>query len=88
MGYSKKAKRHARGSYSEGLAVLWTGLGHSREESQLGPLAPSERRGEGCRGEGPISRETHGVTPHPAPLSPLRGARGPNAIIVICAEAP
>jgi predicted flavoprotein YhiN len=47
------------------------------EDVDSGPLAPSERRGEGCRGEGPISRDQ---SPSPQPLSPLRGARGPRMI--------
>jgi hypothetical protein len=40
-----------------------------------GPLAPSERRGEGCRGEGSFSRIE--AAPHPCtPLPSLRPGRG------------
>src|SRR6266581_5625824 len=56
----------------------------------FGPLSPSERRGEGCRGEGrfrvflaatqPGALYPPTRAPHPAPLSPLRGARGPTTI--------
>src|SRR6266581_4856538 len=36
------------------------------------------KKAPGCA----ISRDPLSITPHPLPLSPLRGARGPNMIIV------
>jgi tol-pal system protein YbgF len=55
---------------SENLVIIRQGES-LREGESLGPLAPSERRGEVCRGEGPIWRA-------PLSASPFRDNRQPT----------